>query len=437
MKEVMKEILKEALADIKITSDEKKAITSISKDVVEELNRRIKKKGIEASVFIGGSLAKDTIVKNKIFDVDIFVRFNPKYSEEAVNKLFRKIFFFFRVKGHKIKLVKMHGSRDYRRLIFKAHEGIEIEVIPVLAIKKPEEARNVTDMSYFHVNYVKSKLSKNKKLADDIILAKAFCHASKCYGAESYIKGFSGYALELLIIHYKGFENFLTELKNQNGKLIIDQEKMYKDHSEVIGKMNKSRLDSVIVLVDPTYKERNAAVSLSNETFNLFKRAANKFLENPSLEAFIQKKLDITSLRKKAHELEGIFLKLEVSTDKQAGDIAGTKLLKMYSLINRQIGDYFEVIGRAFEYHESINRAYFYYALNKKKERLIKGPKLIFKEAVENFKRVHPVWHIKNDEIYSAKPTDITPKHFVDEFTSRYKKTIREMGVTKIIIVED
>jgi len=431
----MKEVLKEVLDVVKPKPEEKKLIKDLSEKVIDEINSRLRRKGIEAHVFIGGSLAKDTIVKNKIFDADIFLRFNKKYSEEDIRKLFKRIFFLFRIKGERIKLKKLHGSRDYVRVLFKNHSEFEVEVIPVSEINNPNDARNVTDLSYFHVKYIRSKLSKRKKLADDIVLAKAFCYANKCYGAESYIKGFSGYALELLIIHFKGFENFLKELGNQQDRLIIDQEKKYKSTSEILEKMNKSRLDSPIVLVDPTFKERNASVSLSYSTFDIFKIKAKEFLENPSTSFFQEKKLDINYLQKKAYEHDGIFLKIELKTNKQAGDIAGTKLLKFYNLLNRDIVDYFDILGRAFEYHERINTSYIYYAVKRKKERIIEGPKLEFKEAVENFKKKRPVWHIKGNKIYSAKPTDITPKDFINEFTNIHKRTIREMGITKIKIV--
>ncbi len=61
------------------------------------------------------------------------------------------------------------------------------------------------------------------------MLAKTFAHACDCYGAESYINGFSGYALELLICHYKTFSKFLKEIiKIDNNQIIIDDAKFYK-----------------------------------------------------------------------------------------------------------------------------------------------------------------------------------------------------------------
>ena len=99
------------------------------------------------------------------------------------------------------------------------------------------------------------KKVKNKMLKE-IMLAKAFCHASKCYGAESYIQGFSGYSLELLIYYYKGFMKFAREIAKDNGKnkIIIDIERFYKNKNEIMININSSKLQSPIILVDPTFK---------------------------------------------------------------------------------------------------------------------------------------------------------------------------------------
>ena len=54
-----------------------------------------------------------------------------------------------------------------------------------------------------------NKKVRSKKILDEIKIAKAFCHANNCYGAESYINGFSGYGLELLVYYYGGFLRFI------------------------------------------------------------------------------------------------------------------------------------------------------------------------------------------------------------------------------------
>jgi tRNA nucleotidyltransferase (CCA-adding enzyme) len=275
---------------------------------------------IKAEVFLGGSLAKNTLVKKDFYDIDIFVRFDRSYDNRISDIL-----------GKLLKDAKrIHGSRDYYQ---KNIGNIIIEIIPVININKPEQAVNVTDLSYFHVNYILKKIKKIKNLENEIKLAKTFAHAQNVYGAESYINGFSGYAIELLIVHYKTFLNFLKEITKTDfskGKMIIDTEKLYKNNQELINSINPSKVFSPIILIDPTYKERNALSSLSKETLYKFQKSSRSFLKKPSKSFFIKKKI---SKDFKDSETKIISIK----TNKQSGDIAGTKSKKFYNFLTSQL----------------------------------------------------------------------------------------------------
>ena len=175
------------------------------KEFVKKLEKIVKSLKIKVDVFVGGSFAKGTVMKKDVYDADVFLRFDKRHKND-MQKLMEKILSEFSDK------TKIHGSRDY--FIIKMSNSFVIEVVPVLKIKSPREAENITDLSYFHVNYIRRKLSK--KLLNETVLAKTFCHASGCYGAESYIKGFSGYGIELLINEYKSFSKFVREISKMN-----------------------------------------------------------------------------------------------------------------------------------------------------------------------------------------------------------------------------
>ena len=174
-------------------------IKEISLEFCLGLEKKLKAKKIKAEVFIGGSLAKGTLIKKDKYDIDIFIRFDEKYRDKDISGLLESAI--------EKKARKIHGSRDYYQI---ARGNTIIEIIPVIKIKKPEEAGNITDLSYFHVNYVKRNL--NEKMRKEVLLLKKFFKAAKVYGAESYINGFSGYGAECLIIVYKSFEKALKEL---------------------------------------------------------------------------------------------------------------------------------------------------------------------------------------------------------------------------------
>jgi tRNA nucleotidyltransferase (CCA-adding enzyme) len=193
---------------------------------------------------------------------------------------------------------------------------------------------------------------KSKKLLDEIKIAKAFCYACSSYGAESYIRGFSGYSLELLVYHYGGFIKMLKGLLKIKEKEIIDLEKNYQPKKNALILMNSSKLDSPIILVDPTFKERNALAAISNETLKRFQKAAKKFLEKPSLNSFEREKTDIEKIKKEAQKKKQDFILIKITTNKQEGDIAGTKLQKFYKFFSKEMEKLFDIKKKGFNYNE-------------------------------------------------------------------------------------
>ena len=418
-KEVDK-ILKKESESIRINENDFNEIKKVCKDFVLDLKNKIKKKKIRAEIFLGGSLAKDTVIKKdreEIYDIDIFVRFEKKYPENKLSELLEKVL------GKNAK--KVHGSRDYYQIL---RNRIRIEIIPVLKIKNPKEAKNVTDLSYFHVNYIVNKIKKKKKLADEIRLAKAFAYAQNCYGAESYIHGFSGYALELLISHYGSFLKFIQEITKSKDKIIIDDSKFYKKKENVSMEMNESKIQSPIILIDPTFKERNALAGLSMETFENFKKSCKTFLENPSSEFFKKKKI-IDEFR----NYKGLII-ISVKTNKQKGDVAGTKSKKFFDFFIFKLKREFEIKKAGFDYDEEKNIAYYYFVLNKKQEEIIKGPPVIMINNLTGFKKAHPGAFIKESVAYAKVSHNLSFKEFLKKFLEKDRKIIREMGIQKIIL---
>ena len=289
----MNSVLKEVLEKVKPSKKELESIETSLKDFLKRLQEKIKKNNIKAEIFIGGSFAKNTMIKKGSYDVDIFLRFDKSYKEKEISDLTGKILKNFR----NVKV--LHGSRDYFRA--KIKPNLFFEIIPVIKVGNPKEAKNITDLSYFHVKYIKKKI-ESKKITDDILLAKKFCYANKCYGAESYITGFSGYALELLIYHYKSFSKFIEEIAETKEKIVIDIERHYRNKHRIMMDLNSSKLHSPIILIDPTYKYRNALAALSEETFEKFKKACKRFRDNPNTSAFDVKKIDLKKIKENASE---------------------------------------------------------------------------------------------------------------------------------------
>ena len=382
---------------------------------------------LKTDVFVGGSFAKGTVLKKQPYDVDIFVRFDLSYTDlsSLLEKIVTKT-----CKELGLKFERVHGSRDYFQIKRLNDERFIFEVIPVLKIRRPQDEQNVTDLSYFHVAYMKKKA---RGLEDEIRLAKSFCYAQGVYGAESYIQGFSGHALECLIVHYRSFEKMLRELSKAKETVVIDLARHYAHKNDVLINLNASKLKSPIVLIDPTYKGRNALAALSDETFMRFQKAARAFLQKPGLSFFVEKKLDSENLAKKAKKRKAELAHVAIVTNRQEGDIAGTKLKKFHYFLENKIQEYFDLLEHHFVYGGG-QKADIYLVLKSKKEIIMRGPPLNMIKHVRAFTRAHARTFNKKGRVYARVPIRFSGAEFIKRLASDKEKIV-EMGITGLKIV--
>ncbi len=372
----MKEVLARELGAISLSREEVLELEKIAKDFIISL----KKVGVKA--FVGGSLAKGTLIKREKQDVDIFVVFDSVERILGLERILKKM----KLPG---RLRKVHGSRDYFQIDCK---DIVLEVIPVVKNKDPELAENVTDVSLRHVKYVVGEIKKNPKLADEIKLAKAFCWANRVYGAEGYVCGFSGYALEVFVIYFGSFVKFLKKIcagrRSQvaGRKVVIDPLKYFGNEREVLSEINASKLNGPIVLVDPTYKYRNVCAGLRDEAFGKFNEVAGKFLKSPSLDFFKLKPISISGMKK----MSGRFVEVDLSTDRQEGDIAGTKMRKLFDFFVRELERNGQKVLRKEFYYVGLGKsAKGYLVVLENSSVEVRGPNVGLQDSVVAFRKVH------------------------------------------------
>jgi tRNA CCA-adding enzyme len=418
-------VLKEVLEKINPPKHEIRVIENSLREFLEKFRKRIKTSRVNAEVFVGGSFAKSTVIKKDYYDVDVFVRFDKKYEDSEISNITKKL-----LKGIKNVSV-IHGSRDYYRI--KIGPSFFIEVVPVIKIKNPKEARNITDLSYSHVNYIKKKI-KSKKILDEIRLAKALCYATNSYGAESYINGFSGYALELLVYRYNGFLNFLRAIVRIKDQEVVDIEKHHKSKQYVLMDINTSKLQSPIILIDPTFKHRNALAALSKDTFERFQKECRKFLKNPSAKAFEIKKLNLEKIKRDAKNKRYEFLLLETKTTKQEGDIAGSKLWKFHRHLISDIEKFFQIKNSGFEYNGK-KSAKSFFVVKRKKEIIISGPRIKDKEHVKKFKKKYKKTFTKNKKLYVRQKITFTLKKFLSNWKNKHRKKIKDMSINRVVFL--
>ena len=198
--------------------------------------------------------------------------------------------------------------------------------------------------------------------------------------------------------------------------------------------VNGSKLNSPIVLIDPTYKQRNALAALSDETFDRFKKVCKKFLDNPNAKAFEVEKVDLEKVKKNAKVKKQEFLLVEAKTGRQEGDIAGSKLIKFYKHFVDEVGTFFEIKNKGFNYNGKKSARYFL-VLKSKGEQLFNGPSVKDKKNVLMFKKKHKKTFVKSGRIYSKIRIDFNAVDFFKKWVVKNKKRVNEMGVSSLKIV--
>lgn len=360
-------IRKEVLQKIKPTLAQKKKAEKIT---LQEQKRLSELLGEE--IVTGGSMAKGTWLRDN-HDIDFFVVCkNPQLDEKQLSFA-----------------TKVKGSRDYFQYSI---DGFDIEVVPVKKIKSHKELENVTDASPLHVKYTSKKLSERQK--DDVRLAKQFCKAKRVYGAESFIKGFSGHVLELLIIYYGSFRSLLKAASDWEEPVIIDIEEQ-----NTYSSINKSKLRSPLVIIDPVQPSRNAAAALSKKSFDIFKKAAQHFLKKPSASAF----------RKKSFRIPKDAVCIEFIALEGKRDTSGTKCLKAFEFVLSNVEE-FGIVQSDFEYDHNVKKAKAYFVPEKKsiaKEYVHEGPPAKHKGAT-HFKKKHAVCFEKDGRLFTKKEREFT-----------------------------
>jgi tRNA nucleotidyltransferase (CCA-adding enzyme) len=359
-------ILKEVLNEITPDESEKPLVKEVNA-FLKGVREGLKKNKISAKVVLGGSFAKDTWLKGD-HDVDVFVALAQKHKNDDLSGLLEKVLKPWNPE-------RIHGSRDY----FQISNGINFEIVPVLQILRPSQAGNVTDFSIKHVQWVNTK---GKNLKNDIRLMKKFCKSQGVYGAESYIRGFSGHVIDLLIIQHGGFIKLLKASQKWQPKTIIDPKNTYK--GKALFHLNESKTQGPLVLIDPVQPDRNAAAALVQEHYDKFIKSAKKFLDNPSKSMFVAKKVDFEKLKGQGA------LVVSVNSVKAKEDVAGTKLVKAFGFILNEFERHdFKVANYGWEWDKEKNAKFWFRTKEKKLSATAKriGPPTKIEDHAKKFKK--------------------------------------------------
>jgi len=395
----MKKLLKQVISSIKPDKEYETQILGKANSIIKKLNSGLK----DSKAKLGGSGAKGTWLKT--FDADIFVKFNYKKYRGKSNGLSDIVGKFLK-KHYKIK--RLHGSRDYFQIQLN---DFTFEIIPIIDIKSADQALNITDVSPLHSNFV----LKHKRLRNDMRLTKQFFKAAHVYGAESHIKGFSGYVCEILTIYYGSFEKTINAVSKWKFQETIDVKGFF-NKKNIFMELNKSKLNSPLIVIDPVQKDRNASAALDSEKFDIIRFRAKEFLKKPSMDFFMVKLLSENDLKKKFKK--NLIILKALSLNKKE-DISGAKMLKAFHFIENSLKDHgFEIIESDMVWNYKGESLLYYYLkkdnLSQMKE--IFGPPQKMKNHVLLFKKKHKKVIIRNNRMIAIeKRKHVDARSFVKE----------------------
>ncbi len=279
-------------------------------NIASEIKNKLK---VGRHVIVGGSIAKGTFIRGK-HDIDFFVLFGKEEDMVELHPALKKIF-------RNVIIIK--GSREYYNVKYKNYN---LEFVPIIEIGKPEQAKNITDFSPFHVKFVNENLNENQK--KDVVLLKQFCKSAGIYGAETHTKGFSGYSLELLIAYFGSFMKALENIAYSVPPLSIF--------------FTKTKLHNIATLtvMDPVQPRRNVSAALSGKNFSIFQFSAKQLLRDADLNRnllkyFVEEKDKLAKMKKMSRLRGTIFIaeSVPIAEDKkkQLGILTG----KLSSIASR------------------------------------------------------------------------------------------------------
>ena len=167
--------------------------------IISKIKEKIRKiKGV-SEIHLGGSIPKKTFLKND-FDIDFFIKIND--LETSVEKFFKvceTIFLNYTYKYCKTPYILIKDTYQGKEYTF--------DLIPYCNLN-PENYKFERTLN--HVSFV-NKFLENP---DQVLILKSILKSVNLYGAESSIMGFSGYALEVLMIKYKTINVLFNNLSD-------------------------------------------------------------------------------------------------------------------------------------------------------------------------------------------------------------------------------
>jgi tRNA nucleotidyltransferase (CCA-adding enzyme) len=265
-----------ALKRITPTKKQRKEINDAIAALRQQVAKEIRNTGLSITTELVGSTAKDTYIRTAV-DIDLFLVFPATTSREQLQE--NGLAIGRSVLTHQEECFAEH---PYVRGMF---HGFKTEIVPCYKIVSAKQKLSAVDRTPLHTTYVRTHLKEAQK--KDVRLFKQFLRGIGCYGAEAEVEGFSGYLCEILVIKFTTFQQLISAAQHwQPGEVLT------------LTHTQPPHFETPLVFIDPVDPERNVASALSNEKFNLFRKACMAYTHEPRLTFFFPKLLKPWTLKK-------------------------------------------------------------------------------------------------------------------------------------------
>ncbi|NJE03879.1 CCA tRNA nucleotidyltransferase [Thermococcus sp. MV11] len=305
-------VLQKVLRRIRPTEEERAFVEGLMRELEEIARETIEDLGLDVKPYFVGSLAKDTYLAGD-HDVDLFLAFPldtplEELREEGL-RLGKAI--AERLDSHEVA----YAEHPYVRATYR---GVKVDLVPCYDVESWRDVRTAVDRSILHTKWVNEHLNGRN---DDARLLKRFLKGINAYGSEIYVRGFSGYLAEILVIKYGSFLEVLENADFMLRQKVIDPGNWLKrEHGTAMKTIEReAEADRPLIVIDPVDPRRNVAANLGWEKYGRFYFKAHQFLENPSREFFFPETRKsgsyLAELRRKGTHLVTLVFKVQELVD--------------------------------------------------------------------------------------------------------------------------
>ena len=391
------EVIQNVLERIRPSEEERAFVEGLMVELRGLAEETIESSGLDVKPYFVGSLAKDTYLAGD-HDVDLFLAFP---LETPLGELRKEGLELGKAIAEKLDSYQLaYAEHPYVRANYK---GVSIDLVPCYDVRDWRDVRTAVDRSILHTQWVNEHLNGRN---DEVRLLKRFLKGINAYGSEIYIRGFSGYLAEILVIKYGSFLEVLRNADFMLRQKIIDPRNWLKEEPELAMKTIRREIGEKrpLIVLDPVDPRRNVAANLSWERYGVFYFRSMEFLESPSTGFFFPEPPEVGSylaeLRQKgSHLITLLFDKPDMIDDlllpqleKSARGVEKALERENFRVLGWDVG---YVDGKAFVMLE-VDR------IERERVTVKRGPEFFTRNGLNFYRKNERVW-LEGKRLYAEK----------------------------------